>query len=387
MVAQATGREGSIFAPAGPVLWPHMLLPRFKHAEMPFPFNDPSVRYVYLARNGIYALARELGLGGQEVLFPAYFCGVELDALLAAGVRPRFFPVSSRLRIDPHAVIDRITPQTRAIYVIHYLGFPGPVAELQRVCWERGLLFIEDCALALLSFAGDRPLGSFGDGAVFSLYKSLPTPNGGAVVMRDPRANRPSEGMQPPVVALMSSVIPSLLLNLEMHGSGAARWLRRTLRSVAVKVWYAAGKEPPVMSPTRFSSGQLKLAMSRLSHVVLRAQNFAAIVERRRRNYSYLLEQLRDLVPPVFEELPPRVCPLFYPLQVLNSLSVIARLKEQGVETLAFWGRYHPMTPQRRFPEVDHLRRTMLWLPCHQDLGLAAIARVAEVVRQIVRGG
>src|SRR5438093_7846855 len=211
-----------LFAPAYPGLTPRMLLPRAK-AGMPFPFNDSGARYFYLARNGIYALARLWGLNGREVLFPAYFHGVELEALLHAGVRLRFYPVREGMRVQVDDVVSRIGADTRAVYLIHYLGFPAPVAELAQVAHERGLLLIEDCALALLSCAGGRPLGSWGDAAIFCLYKTLPVPNGGAVVLRNGRSPALPEGDPPSWVSTSASIAGSLTRHLQIHGH---RWQR-----------------------------------------------------------------------------------------------------------------------------------------------------------------
>ena len=71
---------GSLVASALPTLGPGMVWPRTRRAAVPFPFDDPGVRYFYYARNAVYALARLWNLAGQEVLFPAYFHGVELEA-------------------------------------------------------------------------------------------------------------------------------------------------------------------------------------------------------------------------------------------------------------------------------------------------------------------
>jgi dTDP-4-amino-4,6-dideoxygalactose transaminase len=145
------------------------------------------VEYVHFARNAIYALAWQLGLAEADVLVPAYCHGVEVEALIAAGVRVRFFPVHGGMQVDPDEIRRLVRPDTRAIYLIHYLGFPGPVHELRALCDERGLLLIEDCALALLSRLGDEWLGSTGDAAVFCLYKTLPTVDGGAAVLKEGR--------------------------------------------------------------------------------------------------------------------------------------------------------------------------------------------------------
>src|SRR5262245_33219680 len=84
-----------------PALRLPMLLPRRQPKQSGFPFDRPAVHYYYQARNAIYALAQAWKLAGQEVLFPAYFHGVEVETLLAAGVKLRFYPVHKGMRVDP----------------------------------------------------------------------------------------------------------------------------------------------------------------------------------------------------------------------------------------------------------------------------------------------
>src|SRR5204863_288292 len=83
--------------------------------------------------------------------------GVELDALLTAGVRPRFYPVHRDLEVDVDEVARLIGPTTAAVYIIHYAGFSAPVKALAALCRERGIRLIEDAALALLSQVDDHP--------------------------------------------------------------------------------------------------------------------------------------------------------------------------------------------------------------------------------------
>ncbi len=76
-----------------------------------------------------------------------------------------------------------LTDRTRAIVVIHEYGYPHPgLAELLGVARERGIPLIEDCAQSLDSRLDGRPLGSFGDAAIFSLPKVLPVAAGGVLV-------------------------------------------------------------------------------------------------------------------------------------------------------------------------------------------------------------
>jgi dTDP-4-amino-4,6-dideoxygalactose transaminase len=362
-----------------------MLRPRARRKELPYPFSAPAVRYVYFARNGVYQIARQFGLQGQEVLFPAYCHGVELEALLAAGARPRFYPVRAGMQVVAEEVAALIGPKTRAIYLTHYVGFPGPVVKLKRICAERGLWLIEDCALALLSRLGERPLGSFGDAALFCLYKTVPAPNGGAVILTGGEALPSPVGSPPSLAALVSQTAASLLLNFEMRGGAVACALRRAVFVLGKAAFRTARTRRVATGTQHFDPAHAGLAMSDFSLAVIAAQDFKLIVELRRHNYRYLLDQLGELTPPVFAELPAGVCPLFYPLQVGDKRAVMARLRECGVETIDFWSTSHPVIPLGDFPEVNRLRQTVIWLPCHQDLDGAAIERLAAAARWAVQ--
>jgi dTDP-4-amino-4,6-dideoxygalactose transaminase len=123
--------------------------------------------------------------------------------------------------------------------------------------------------------------------------------------------------------------------------------------------------------------------MSPLSRRVLDTQDFASIVHTRRSNYLQLESLLRDIAPPIFDSLPDGMCPLFYPFSTPHKLELWRRLREQGVQAVLFWlgGELGPKPGE--FPEVDELRRTVLELPCHQDMTEEKITRLAQIVRKL----
>lgn len=380
--ASPTLPQARLLAPAYPTLWPQMLLPRGR--PLPYPFNDLGLRYFYFARNGIYALAQLWGLAEEEILFPAYFHGVELEALLAADVRPRFYPVGYDLRVEVEKVVARLRPETRAIYLIHYAGFPGPVEELAELCRQRNLLLIEDCALALFSCLGDRPLGSFGDAAIFCLYKTLPVPNGGVLVVRRGGAGEWPRTQAPSLASTLANAASSLSVNCELRSRTGVSWLLKALRAAGKGVRHGLKVERVETGTQHFDRAHAGLGMSRLSHWILTAQDASFIVERRRHNYQHLLARLGHLSPPVWGELAPGVCPLFYPLRTRNKQRLAAWLAAHGVEAVEFWSQTHPAVPPGTFPEVDELRRTVLELPCHQDLTLQDMGRIADHVSELL---
>ena len=368
--------------------WPHMLFPRIA-ATVPlvFPFDQPGLRYRYFARNAVWDAVQLLGLAGKRVLMPAYHHGVELETLLAAGVRPVFFRVDAQMRADFDDARAK-SAGAAALYVIHYAGFPQDMHAARYLANELRVPLIEDCALALLSRDGEKPLGSFGDVSVFCLYKTIPVPNGGALLARGDLANRLDllpPVTPPPLPSTASHLIGSMLSNLELRTGEVGRRARETLRDAGRWLVRRAHVERVSTGTQHFNVDDVDLGMSAASHLVLRNQDAATIVERRRRNYFLLYAMLRDVAPPVTGELKPGVCPLFYPMPIEDKAGAMARLLARGVETVDFWRLRHPAVPAGLFPEVDRLREHVLELPVHQDLSPADAEHVANCVRELLR--
>src|SRR5262249_29445058 len=130
--------EAHRFVPALPTLWPSMLVSRAP-ARSAFPFNAAQVHYFYFARNAVWRAAKMLGLQEREVLVPAYHHGVEIEALVDAGARVSFYRVGGHWQVDLEDVEKKIGPRTKALYLTHFAGLPGPAAEMKRLADEHGL--------------------------------------------------------------------------------------------------------------------------------------------------------------------------------------------------------------------------------------------------------
>jgi dTDP-4-amino-4,6-dideoxygalactose transaminase len=250
---------------------------------------------------------------------------------------------------------------------------------LAAFCRQHNLLLVEDCALALLSKLGTRPLGSFGDAAVFCLYKTLPVPNGGAVILRN---GSPDLSRCPKTPSLTSTFLYTIrgLVRRSQCGRGQserAAWgstLRNKLKPVIEK-WGLVK-----IDTLRFEPEHAELGMSFISRNVIAAQDLAAIVQRRRRNYLQLYARLHPHANVVFPCLPEGVCPLFFPLQTPNKLRMQQLLAERGIEAVNLWFYHAPGVSQGEYPDTDELRRTVLEIPCHQDLTPEVIDWIADEV-------
>src|SRR5207253_4133427 len=160
------------------------------------PLAEPGCALFDRGRHALWHGLRELGLGsGDDVLVPAYHHGSEIEVLVRTGLTCRFYEADERLAPDEGELDDLCGPRTRALYLVHYLGFPQDAERWRRWCDERGLLLVEDAAQAWLASSGGRPAGSFGDLAIYCLYKTFGLPDGGALLLRAPQPRR--NGSQP----------------------------------------------------------------------------------------------------------------------------------------------------------------------------------------------
>ncbi|MBT0653022.1 DegT/DnrJ/EryC1/StrS family aminotransferase [Geomobilimonas luticola] len=149
-------------------------------------------RYASSVCNGTVALHLALvalGIGpGDEVIVPTLTYISSVNAIAYTGATPVFVDsLESTWQMDPDDVSRKISPNTRAIMVVHLYGHPCDMDPLVSIAKEHGLFMIEDCAEAFGSFYKGRHVGSFGDIATYSFYgnKTITTGEGGMVVTND----------------------------------------------------------------------------------------------------------------------------------------------------------------------------------------------------------
>ncbi|MCX8045001.1 MAG: DegT/DnrJ/EryC1/StrS family aminotransferase [Desulfobacterota bacterium] len=130
-----------------------------------------------------------MGLGcGDEVIVPAQTHTATAHAVELTGARPVFVDAEPRTgNIDIEQIESAITPRTRAIAVVHFLGAPVAMERVVAIAQKYGLRVVEDCALALGTRINGRHAGLYGDCGCFSFYpvKHMTTAEGGMLVTRD----------------------------------------------------------------------------------------------------------------------------------------------------------------------------------------------------------
>lgn len=126
---------------------------------------------------------------GDEVIMPSFTFVSTANAVVLRGATPVFVDIKpDTLNIDPIAARAAVTSRTKAIFAVHYAGFPADMDALADIAKEHDLFLVEDAAQALGSTYKGRLAGSLSDMAAFSFHetKNIISGEGGALAINRP---------------------------------------------------------------------------------------------------------------------------------------------------------------------------------------------------------
>ncbi|MEO8464152.1 MAG: aminotransferase class I/II-fold pyridoxal phosphate-dependent enzyme [Gammaproteobacteria bacterium] len=359
---------------------------------------ESRVLYTFGGTAAVYQAVKALALtAGDKVLIPAYNCGHEIEPVLRAGAGVAFYRVDGNMRIDLEHLEAAVDGQTRAVLVTHYFGFPQAISAIRELCDRHRLALIEDCAHALFSRDGEEPLGLAGDLAVFSLRKTLPLPHGGAVVCHDPRLAMPASLQRPPRLSTLPKLLERYQKAWLMPPAGSPTagdriaFVANRLLVDAIKCARGAAalagrtQLDPDAESLGFPGEALDWGMDASAVKALGDADPEAIAAARRRNYGLLLaaaDRLTDCRP-VFPDLPAGVCPLYFPVFAEHAERLVRRLAGGAVASVQWWaGTFHSAVSWEQFPDAAFLKRSVVALPIHQDLGPAHMQRIVGLLAE-----
>ena len=328
-------------------------------SSLPFPFGEPGSAVFARSRHAMWHGARALGIEPDAaILVPAYHHGSEVEALRRAGLDLRFYDGGDRLEPLEDELDALVDDRVRALVVIHYLGFPQDAPRWRRWASGRGLLLIEDAAQSWLASLTEGPVGSFGDLAIYSLYKTYGLPDGAAVL--GPADAAPPRRRSP------WGLVPTA----RKHAAWvASRWVAPPRRNAP----YDPAADFDLGDPNRPPAAATRWLLPRL------AGRRAA--ERRRRNFRRLASELAEFLPPPYEDLPEGASPFMFPILAGDKDRVARRLRPTGVGVVDLWSVPHPLLETARFPRAARLRAGVLGLPVHQELRERDLERIARAVK------
>jgi fructose-1,6-bisphosphatase/inositol monophosphatase family enzyme len=218
-------------------------------------------------------LARELRVSGVTELGDSYLSTTfstevvgsdltyhaALSPVFALGASVRVADIDGETRcIDPASVAERITERTRVVTAVHQWGHPCDLDALPELRERQDFRLLEDCSHAHGSTWRGRPVGTFGDAAVFSLQtnKAVFAGEGGILATSDERVQDravllghvPGPGRRPGVAAVLGHRVRPQTAHVAVQRDRCAELAGRLPRADAAA---ARLPEPPQRRPPR----------------------------------------------------------------------------------------------------------------------------------------
>lgn len=151
--------------------------------------NFMEVRHGVATSNGTAALhlaLLALGIGkGDEVITTSFSFVASTTAILHSGAKAVFVDIDPKtFNLDPSKIVEKITPRTKAILVVHLYGLPANMEEISKISKKYRLVIIEDACQAHGAAIDQKKVGTFGQIGCFSFYptKNMTTGEGGMII-------------------------------------------------------------------------------------------------------------------------------------------------------------------------------------------------------------
>jgi dTDP-4-amino-4,6-dideoxygalactose transaminase len=127
---------------------------------------------------------------GDEVIVPSFSFPSTVNAFVLRGSKPVFVDIrADTLNIDESQIEQRITPRTKAIFLVHYAGVGCEMDAIMAIARRHGIAVVEDNAHGLYGRYRGRYLGTLGQLATLSFHetKNFTCGEGGALLINDSR--------------------------------------------------------------------------------------------------------------------------------------------------------------------------------------------------------
>ena len=304
---------------------------------------------------------------GDEVIVPSLTFVATANAITYTGAKPVFADVTSHddFSISPEAIESKITPQTRAIVVVHIGGYACDMVRIKALAEQHNLFIVEDAAHTPGSELEGIQLGMWGDIGCYSFFsnKNMATGEGGMVTTND-------------------DALAEQLKLLRSHGMTTLTWDRHKGRASTYDV---------LLPGYNYRIDEIRSALGRVQLAKLPANN----AKRAELNQQYV-EMLTELVPQV--GIPYQnhrgvsschIRPILLPPDT-DRHAFMQKMKAQGVQTSIHYPPIHEFDFYRQnapasLPLTEAIVRREITLPLYPTMTSEDVKTVVLAVRHALQ--
>jgi 8-amino-3,8-dideoxy-alpha-D-manno-octulosonate transaminase len=319
-------------------------------------------KYAHAVSSGSTAIATAMaaaGIGaGDEVIVPAFTYVATVEAVLFIGATPVFAEIDETLDLSAEGIRAAITPNTKAVCLVHMCGGMADMDSIMAVVKEHNLILVEDAGQAFAASYKGTATGMFGVAGAYSFdfFKIATAGEGGVIVTNNEQVYKYADSYSD-------------------HGHD--------------HVGNNRGMEQHPILGFNYRISELHAAVG-----VAQVRKVPAIMEANRRHKALLTEILSEVEGVGFTTLPDPAGDSATFLNLLmpdtaTAKRVVAELNKNGIGGFNYWftNMYHFIN------QWDHLHqlRTVSRLPVqnaeHQDYGHLNLPKTQEVVGRLISFG
>ena len=310
-------------------------------------------KYAVAMNSGTDALTIGLSLlgvkrGDEVITVPNSFIA-SAAAIVHLGAKPVFVDVLQDQNINPDLIEKAITEKTKAILPVHLTGRPVEMDKIIKISKKYNIPIIEDAAQSIGTLYKNKPTGSFGEIGCFSAHP---------------------------------------LKNLNAVGDSG--YLTTNKKNIYLK---AKDLINHGMTSNRNSIKDFGF-VSRMDNIQAAVLNYRLdrlkeIIDKRRKNAEFYLENLDDTKITVIKEKPYQFNTYHtFVIQVKNREKLINHLKKKGISTAVHYPIPIHLQPAAKFlnykkgsfPIAEKQANEILTLPIHQNLKKNDLIKITKTV-------
>lgn len=320
----------------------------------------------------VYIAARSVA-DKPNIILPSYIPAKLYRTALAAGFDVKFYEIFDKCTFDLAEVEHLIDDKTRAVFHVHYFGFPNQIQEMSELTKKRDVHLIEDCALTIGSTHRGKKLGNYGDFAIFSMRKMFLYSEGGFLRLSEPFSDfRPNYEWRVKNCFSVQKYIKQRgkYVYVRLTGGGDPLHLVKP-DPTGYMDWSAPKQTLHVKMMSSFSEFRLNFI------------DVKKVVDQRRENYHYVGERfpLSNNLQPIHPTLPEGCTPYSFPV-IVNS-GQRDKLREDLFSNGTMSGAGWPESPYTEMQKRTKLLASkLIEVPIHQALTRAQIDRSLRVIEK-----
>lgn len=307
--------------------------------------DEKNILYLNTGRSAIkYLIDNLLEKKYTKILLPSYLCESIVKSVTLSNINVDFYKVYETLDIDIKDIRSKLDDNT-CLFIINYFGFEhkkDTIEQLKEI--KQTNTIIEDCTHSILS-----NITSLGHYQIASMRKWIGIPDGALIISKEQDISSNIELVYDKFV--IHRLLGQLFKNEYIEGKNIEKDKFLKLINDAEKYY----------------ENEFKISrISDISKMILNNQNYNKIIDIRRKNYIYLLENTFDLniIKPIYKDISDNICPIGFIIKSKERDRLRDHLASNGIYCPVHWDI--PKVVSKDYNESLELSKNILTIPCDQ---------------------